>query len=81
MTTMNWDDPAHRLTLLECVGVNEYNRLMSAHRDSQLVGLVNGYSLRRVGSRWGPLVMVDGAGMAFPTEAQARSYAATLRPA
>lgn len=77
---MNWDDPAHRLALIEIVGIPEYNRLHAEQRERETIGTENGYKLRRVGSRFGSLVQVVGTDSAFATLIEARNYAQTLAP-
>lgn len=79
--SINWDDPAARASLIESVGVAEYNRLQAEHRAASVVETVNGHGLRWVGSRFGRLCMVGDTGSAFTTLEQARAFALTKEPA
>jgi hypothetical protein len=75
---LNWDDPAARLTLIESVGADEYNRLHAEHMRRQTVANVNGHGIRTIGSRFGRLFMVEGTDRAFSTQAEAETFARTL---
>lgn len=78
---MDWSDPVARLRLVESVGSEEYNRQIRAHQAASVVATVNGYTIRPVtGGRWGRLFHVDGAGVAFRTQAEAEAEAASLEP-
>lgn len=72
---MNWDDPAARASLIERVGVDEYNRQFEAYRAASVVATVNGHDIRPVESRFGRLFMVGTTGSAFRTLAMAKAFA------
>jgi hypothetical protein len=75
---MNWDDPTDRAALIERVGPDEYNRLIEEHHESSTVARINGYRIRPVGSRFGTVFVIDGAGFGFATQAKAEAHARTL---
>ena len=49
--TMDWDDAAARVRLIENVGPGEYKRRFEEHCRESTVLVVNGYPIRRTGSR------------------------------
>jgi len=73
--SMNWDDPAARLELMDRVGVDEYNRLFAEHVDRTTVATVAGRIIRPVNTRFGVLFEVRGTGKAFRTQEEAEQYA------
>jgi hypothetical protein len=77
---MNWDDPVERYRLIERVGPAEYERLQAEQFKASTVATVNGRAIRPVGSRFGRIFIIDGAGVGFTTLEQARAHAATLAP-
>ena len=77
--TMDWDDPAARARLIENVGPGEYKRRFEEHCRESTVLVVNGYPIRRTGSRFGRLFLVEGTDAAFPTLAEAKEFAAKQR--
>ncbi len=77
---MNWDSPEERLALLERIGADAYNRALAEHELASTIETVNGYHLRAVNSRFGPLVAVAGTGHSFADIERARDFART-RPA
>lgn len=70
----NWNDPASRAALIERVGVAEYNRLHAEHMKKSVVGTFWGRDVRTVGSAFGTLYAVDGAGVAFTTLEEAKTW-------
>jgi hypothetical protein len=76
--SINWNDPAERLGLIERVGSREYNRLFAEHVQTTTVSIVNGYGIRPVGSRFGRIYMVMGTRQGYATLPQAEAYARTL---
>jgi hypothetical protein len=76
---MNWDDPAERARLIERVGPAEYNARHAAHIAASTILTVNGYAIRPVGSRFGRIFMVDGAGVGFKTAEEATAHALGLK--
>ena len=77
---MNWDDPVARYNLIESVGPDRYNEMIQQHFRDSTVAVVNGYPIRPVGSRFGRIFMIDGAGVGYRTQADAEAHAATLAP-
>jgi hypothetical protein len=77
---MNWDDPAARLALIERVGAAEYNRRLLEHQRASTIAVVNGYSIRPVGSRFGTLYHVDGTNTAFAALVEAEAFAKQQPP-
>ena len=77
---MNWNDPAERAALIERVGANEYNRLMSEHIAASTIETVNGYGIRPVTSRFGNFFAVDGTGYAARSLEEARRIALRQPP-
>jgi hypothetical protein len=77
--TMDWDDAAARVRLIENVGPGEYKRRFEEHCRESTVLVVNGYPIRRTGSRFGRLFLVEGTATAFPTLAEAKEFAAKQR--
>jgi|AmaraimetFIIA100_FD_contig_41_5143602_length_394_multi_4_in_0_out_0_1 hypothetical protein len=73
---MNWNDPEHRLALIERVGVAEYNRQFDRHRAASTVAVVNRHAIRPLGSHFGTIYMIDTLGVAFPTLEAAKQHAA-----
>ena len=78
--SIDWDDPVARLRLVESVGTDRYNEMIQQHFTDSTVSTVNGYRIRPVGSRWGTLFTVDGAGKAFAKLPDAEKYARGLPP-
>ena len=77
---MNWDSPEERYALTQRVGITEYNRLFQEHVKESTAAIVNGYRIRPVGSRFGRLYQVDGAGVAYLKLDEAKAAAAALPP-
>lgn len=75
---MNWDRPEERAELIERVGPAEYNRLHAEHLAATVIKTVNGYPLRYTHSRFGRLIMVGGANVAFTTLEAAELHASGL---
>lgn len=75
---MNWDDPIARATLLEKVGLKEYNRQLDEHHVASTIETVNGHKIRPVSSMWGRLYIVGETRHAFSTLEAARKYAEDL---
>ncbi|WFU51159.1 hypothetical protein [Sinorhizobium terangae] len=77
--TMNWNDPAARLALIEAVGVEEYNARLADRFDEMTVKVVNGHSIRIVdSSRFGQLFLVGDTGSAFAKVEQAEKHANSI---
>jgi hypothetical protein len=74
---MNWDNPEERASLVEQVGVTEYNKRFAAHLAASVVATVNGHTIRPVHCRFGRVFMVDGTNTGFTTQAQAEAFART----
>lgn len=72
---MNWDDPVARYRLIDRVGVSEYTRLQKLEHERQVVERVNGHAIRKVGSRFGTIYMVDGLNKGHQTLEGARKLA------
>lgn len=72
---MNWDDPSARLTLIESVGVEEYNARMLKEIEQSVIETVAGHRIRAVNTRWGPIFMVGSTGSGFLTLEKARAFA------
>jgi hypothetical protein len=49
--TIDWNDPAARNRLIECVGPDEYNRLHTEQMARGPVATVNGHAIHKVQSR------------------------------
>jgi len=81
MTNIDWDNPHHRLALIEQVGATEYSRLLRQHFKNSTVATINGYRIRPIVTRFGTLFQVDGANVAFSTLDQATAHANKLPPA
>src|SRR5215472_12144538 len=81
-TTINFDDPAERLALIERVGHEAYNLLLEEHKKKSIVAIVAGRAIRPVMTGFGRLFMVEGTNMAFRTldEAKAHATANPLEP-
>lgn len=78
--TIDWSDPLARLRLLEAIGPAAYNAAIERHFDEETVEVANGYRLRRVASRFGTLISVDGTGKAYRDIDAARKIAQSLQP-
>ncbi len=63
---MNWDSPSERLSLMERVGIEEYNRQFSEYLAAN--------PIRPVSSRFGTLYSVTGTDQAFPTSEEAERF-------
>lgn len=74
---MDWNDPAQRGELIRRVGIDEYNRRHDEHRAESVIETVAGHALRRMGSRFGPLIAVGATGNAYKSLDDARRYAAS----
>jgi len=72
--TINWDDPAERLALIERVGADEYNRLAQEHFRKTTVATEAGHNIRIVNTRFGQLFMVEGTDKAFSTLEEAKAF-------
>ena len=77
---IDWDDPSARCALIEKVGIDEYNRLVTKHIKDSIIEVVNGRSIRPINTRFGRLFAVSephsGAStQAFSTLERARAYA------
>lgn len=77
---IDWSDPLARLKLLESIGPDAYNKAMERHFAEETVEVCNGYPLRRVASRFGTLISVDGTGSAYRDLERARAVAQSLEP-
>lgn len=75
---VDWGDPVSRLALIDRIGPAAYNEAFRKHMADSTVATVNGYPIRPVPSRFGRLFSVDGANVAFRTQAEAEAHAATL---
>ena len=74
----DFSDPVERLRLIEQIGAQEYTRRMRAWLAFNVLDTVNGYPLRKVRSRFGVLVMVEGTDRAFRTFEEAAAHARSL---
>ncbi len=75
--TINWDAPEERLSLIDSVGLPEYNRLHEKHREQSIIDTVNGHKIRPVQTRFGRLFHVGNTKMAFDTMEKAIEFANT----
>lgn len=74
--SINWDDPACRLALIERVGAEEYSRLFAEHQRRRVVAKYGGHDIYPVRSlRYGQLYAVGRTGRAFQTMREASAYA------
>lgn len=80
MTKIDWNDPLARLDLLETIGADAYNQAINRHFEEETIEICNGYPLRRVASRFGTLISVDGTGNAYRDLESARKVAESLEP-
>ena len=64
---MNWDSPEERFALIERVGIEEYNRQITAHLNALP-------SIYPVQSRFGTLWAVKGTTSAFSTREAAEQF-------
>lgn len=77
---MDWNDPAARARLIDRVGPDRYEQMQEEHFAASSTGMVNGYRIRPVQSRFGRLFSIDGTTFAYSTQAQAEAEAAKLPP-
>lgn len=80
MPIINWADPLARLRLLDSIGPAAYNAAIERHFVEETVEICNGYRLRRVASRFGALISIDGTGKAYRDVGAAREVARGLEP-
>ena len=66
--TIDWNDPAARDRLFECVGPEEYDRLHGEQMARSTVATVNGHAIHKVQSRFGKLYQVGRTGTLDWTE-------------
>jgi hypothetical protein len=72
---MEWSDPAARLALIEKVGPDRYNEMLSDHQKASVIEIVNGHAIRTSASRFGKLFIVGETGRAFSTMNEAVAFA------
>jgi len=63
---MNWNNPSDRLSLIEDIGIEEYNRRIKAYFVAN--------PIRKISTQFGVLFAVTGTKMAFRTLEQAEAY-------
>ena len=79
--TIDWNDPAARNRLFECVGLEEYNRLHAEQMARSTVVTVNGHAIHKVQSRFGKLYQVGRTGTAFSAFEAAKNFASKKKGA
>jgi hypothetical protein len=72
------DLPEERARALHELGLDGYNHVMLTHLARSTVGIVNGYVIRRIRSRYGEIFVIATADIAAPTYAAARHQANNL---
>lgn len=78
--TIDWDDPAERLALIERVGAQEYSRQRADHIRDRTIETVNGYRIYLIRSRFGNLYAVEDLGKASASLDGARDIARSAAP-
>jgi hypothetical protein len=77
---MDFDTPEGRLDALNTLGPEEYNRRLTLHHREQVVETVNGYDIRKIGTRFGPVFQIETTSRAFSSLEDSRTHAEGLSP-